>query len=126
MERRFLTHPVSLWLLAPLALLAGAASITHLLVVTVGLGFEYGISAATQATVFGCFMAGTALGVFLVGARSDASTRPLRWCGLLQIGLALYAVLAYTLRAVDRAELAALVTRRRKSATGADRAVPPS
>jgi putative peptidoglycan lipid II flippase len=41
-------------------------------------------------------------------------------------GLALYAGLAYGLHAVDRAELAALVKRRRKSATGADQAEPPS
>ena len=41
-------------------------------------------------------------------------------------GLGLYAGLAYGLRAVDRAELAALVKRRRKRATGADRAEPPS
>jgi len=98
MERGFLTHPVPLWLLAPLALLAGAAAIMHLLVVSVGLGFEYGATTATQATVLGCFMIGTALGVFLVGARSDGSTRPMRWCGLLQIGLALYAVTLPTIR----------------------------
>jgi putative peptidoglycan lipid II flippase len=41
-------------------------------------------------------------------------------------GLALYAGLAYGLHAVDRAELAALVKRRRRRATGADQAEPPS
>jgi putative peptidoglycan lipid II flippase len=41
-------------------------------------------------------------------------------------GLALYAGLAYGLRAVERAELAALLTRRRRRATGADRTEPPS
>ena len=41
-------------------------------------------------------------------------------------GLALYAGLAYGLRAVDRAELAALLKRRRKRTPGADEAEPPS
>ncbi|MCH8037860.1 MAG: polysaccharide biosynthesis C-terminal domain-containing protein [Proteobacteria bacterium] len=40
-------------------------------------------------------------------------------------GLALYAGLAYGLRAVDRAELAALLKRRRKRTPGADEAEPP-
>jgi len=82
----------------PLALLAGAGALIQVLRIAAGLSFEFGATIEVQATVFGCFIGGAALGTLLVGARSDASTRPLRWCGLLQLGLAIYALALPTLR----------------------------
>jgi len=110
MGRGIVSYPVPFWLLVPFALVAGAAALIHLLLVTAGLGFEYGASIALQSTIFGCFVGGIALGSLLVGARADASTRPLRWCGLLQIGLAFYAFAMPTMRGLLGESQGLLVT----------------
>ena len=87
MGRGSLSHPVPLWLLTPLAFVAGLGTFIQVLNTTASLGFEYGASTATQTAVFACFMVGLGIGAAALGLTADSAKRPLLWAGLHQLAL---------------------------------------
>ncbi|MHC4939941.1 MAG: spermine/spermidine synthase domain-containing protein [Planctomycetota bacterium] len=92
-----LAYPTPFWILGPLALISGCAAMLHVLLQLAGFAYVHGFGVGTQTTVLGTFMAGFAIGTILVGVRSDRSQHPLRWFGLLQIGLGCFVLGAPTL-----------------------------
>jgi len=69
--------------------LSGAASLIYEIVWVRELTLVFGGSHLAVTAVLGVFMGGLALGSFLLGARADTASRPLRLYGLLECGIAL-------------------------------------
>jgi spermidine synthase len=78
---------VPLWLLTPLACLAGLAALFQLALQGAFLGFEFGATAATESTILAAFMAGCGLGAFVAARVADGVKRPLLPAGVLQLVL---------------------------------------
>ena len=87
-----LRYPIRLPLLYPAVLLSGATGLLYEVVWTRRLSLVLGSTTGAVAAVLSAFMLGLAAGAVLVGRRADASRRPLRWYGLLEIGIGVYAV----------------------------------
>jgi len=87
-----LTYPVPLWILLPAALVSGATALVYEIVWARRLALVLGSATSAAAAVLSAFMFGLALGAVLVGRRADASRRPLRWYGLLELGIGVYAL----------------------------------
>ena len=66
---------------------SGAAALVYEVVWARSLGLIFGASHLAVTTVLAVYMAGQALGSWLLGARADRSDRPLRLYGLLEIGI---------------------------------------
>ncbi len=92
MSRVWLRQPFPGLLLAVPAFLSGASALVYEIVWTRRLALVLGSTAGAVAAVLSAFMLGLALGALLVGRRVDASRRPLRWYGFLEIGLGFYAL----------------------------------
>ena len=95
-----LAYPTPFWLLGPLALISGCAAMLHVLVQLAEFAYVHGLGVATQTVVLATFVGGFAIGTILVGLRSDRSQHPLRWFGLLQLGLGCFVLGAPTLTAM--------------------------
>ena len=67
--------------------LSGAAGLVYEVAWARSLGLVFGGSHLAVSTVLAVYMGGQALGSALIGRRSDATTRPLRLFGLLEIGV---------------------------------------
>lgn len=87
-----LSYPVRLRLLCPAVFLSGAAALVYEIVWTRYLSLRMGSTTGAAAAVLSAFMLGLALGAVLVGRAADSSRRPLRWYGLLEIGIGVYAL----------------------------------
>jgi spermidine synthase len=87
-----LRYPVPPGLLALPSFLSGAAALVYEIVWARRLALVLGSTAGAVAAVLSAFMLGLALGAVLVGRRSDASRRPLRWYGFLEIGIGIFAI----------------------------------
>jgi spermidine synthase len=95
-----LAYPTPFWLLGPLALISGCAAMLHVLVQLAEFAYVHGLGVATQTVVLATFVGGFAIGTILVGLRADRSQHPLRWFGLLQLGLGCFVLGAPTLTAM--------------------------
>jgi len=85
-----------------LAFLSGAPALVYQVVWTREVALLAGVQMDSIATVVAAFFGGLALGSRALGARVDASERPLRFYGLLEIAAALLALVAtLALRALD-------------------------
>ncbi|MCA9512271.1 MAG: hypothetical protein KC560_16285, partial [Myxococcales bacterium] len=85
-----------------LAFLSGAPALVYQVVWTREVALLAGVQIDAIATVVAAFFGGLALGSRALGARVDASARPLRFYGLLEITAAALAVAATAaLRALD-------------------------
>ncbi len=87
---------------------SGALALTYQLAWVRGLTLELGATVPAVATVVAIFLGGLGLGAHLAGRRGDELVRPLRVYGLLEIGIAGYALvspllLTIVLPAVSRA-----------------------
>lgn len=80
-----------------LFLLSGAAALIYQVVWVRSLALVFGGTHLAVTTVLAVFMAGLALGSWLIGKRVDTQRRPLRVYGVLEIGIALSALLAVRL-----------------------------
>ena len=105
-------YPIPPWLLGPLALCAGCAAMILVLLQAAGFAYLYGFGVETQTTVLATFVGGFALGAVIVGLRSDSSQHPLRWFGVLQVGLGFFAFGAPTIAGLlgDAPSLALMAT----------------
>jgi len=72
---------------------SGAAALMYEVVWVRSLSLIFGGTHLAVTTVLSVFMGGLALGGFLIGKRVDTIKSPLRFYGLLEIGIALFAVL---------------------------------
>lgn len=84
-------------MLRPVVLLlfffSGAAALVYEIAWTRSLGLVFGASHLAVTTVLAVYMGGQALGSALLAKRADATARPLRLYGLLELGIAVFAVL---------------------------------
>ncbi len=87
-----LAYPFPLWLLHPAVLLSGATALAYEIVWTRRLALLLGSTTGALVAVLSTFMLGLALGALAIGRRADSSRQPLRWYGLLEIGIGLFAV----------------------------------
>lgn len=74
--------------------LSGALALTYQLAWVRGLTLELGATVPAVATVVSIFLGGLGLGAHLGGRRGDRLERPLYVYGLLEIGIAAYALLS--------------------------------
>jgi len=87
-----IAYPFPLLLLLPAVFLSGATALVYEIVWTRHLSLLLGTTTEAAAAVLSSFMLGLALGAVIVGRRADRSRRPLRWCGLLELGIGLFAL----------------------------------
>ena len=88
-------YPFPLLLLSPAVFLTGATALMYEIVWTRHLALTLGSTTGATAAVLSAFMLGLALGALVVGRPADSSKKPLRWYGLLEIGIGIFA-LAFT------------------------------
>ena len=79
-------------LVLALFFVSGAAGLVYQVAWARSLGLVFGASHLAIATVLAVYMGGQALGGALIGARAEGASRPLRWYGLLEIGIGLSAL----------------------------------
>lgn len=70
---------------------SGATALTYQTLWVGELELVFGTSTFAIATVLAAFMGGLAIGGFAAGRIADRVARPLRWYGVLEIGIGLYA-----------------------------------
>ncbi|HEX5136713.1 MAG TPA: fused MFS/spermidine synthase [Planctomycetota bacterium] len=92
MARGPFRYPFPLWLLYPAVLLSGFTALVYEVVWARRLALVLGSATSAASAVLSAFMFGLAAGALLVGWRADASRRPLRWYGVLEIGIGVYAL----------------------------------
>ncbi|MGC6493133.1 MAG: fused MFS/spermidine synthase [Myxococcota bacterium] len=80
----------SRWLV-PLFFVSGATGLTYQTVWSRELHLVFGTSTLAIATVLAAFMAGLGVGGAWMGRRVDTIARPLRWYGVMEILIGLYA-----------------------------------
>jgi len=85
-------YPFPLTLLFPAVFVSGATALIYEIVWTRHLALLLGSTTGAAAAVLGSFMLGLALGAMAIGKPADRSRRPLRWYGLLEIGIGVYAL----------------------------------
>ena len=84
--------PKTLKLVAACFFLSGATGLIYEVLWARMLGLVFGATTLAVSTVLAAFMGGLALGSALAGRRGAAVKRPVRAYGLLEIGIALYAL----------------------------------
>lgn len=72
--------------------ISGAAALMYQVVWTRSLSLIFGGSHLAVTVVLSTFMAGLALGSYVIGKSADSIRKPLRFYGILEIGIALFAV----------------------------------
>src|SRR5687767_4630703 len=82
-----------LWSVASLLFVSGLCALVYQTVWMRELRLVFGASTLAGAAVLAIFMGGLGAGAAILGKRSDAHEHPLRFYGLLEIGIALSAAL---------------------------------
>jgi spermidine synthase len=100
-------YPFPLWILYPAVLLSGFTALVYEIVWARRLALVLGSTTSAASAVLSAFMFGLAAGAILVGWRADSSRRPLRWYGVLELGIGVYALAFDTLLDVAKGFLAA-------------------
>ncbi len=94
----------SLWLMAACFVLSGATGLIYEVLWARMLGLVFGATTFAISAVLAAFMGGLALGSALAGKLAARIQRPLRAYGLLEIGIALYALaVPFLFRLIDSA-----------------------
>src|SRR5204862_6169368 len=82
--------------------LSGATGLVYEVIWVRLTGLVFGNTSHAISTVLGAFMAGLALGSWILGQKADQAKNPLRMYGLLEIGIGLSAALVpLAFRALD-------------------------
>jgi len=101
-------RPMARLLIHALFLLSGGTALVYQVTWVRNLSLIFGASHQATSVVLASFMAGLALGGAVAGRRAGSVARPLRAYGLLEVGIALFAlVLPTLLEAVDAAYVGA-------------------
>ena len=79
---------------------SGAAGLVYEVAWVRSLGLVFGASHLAVTTVLAVYMGGLALGAAIFGPRADASARPLRLYGWLELGIAGFALVFLALKAI--------------------------
>jgi spermidine synthase len=98
-SRSTVSTRLSSWLLVAFFLSGGVALIYQVLW-TRQLGHVFGVTIQAASTVLACFMAGLAIGSYLAGRWSDSMARPLRAFAIVELLIAVSALLTPTLLGV--------------------------
>jgi len=77
--------------------LSGAVALVYQVLWTRQLGLVFGVTIQAASTVLACFMGGLALGSYLAGRWSDSMARPLRAFAVVEVLIAVSALLTPTL-----------------------------
>jgi len=77
--------------------LSGAVALIYQVLWTRQLGLVFGVTIQAASTVLACFMGGLALGSYLAGRWSDSMARPLRAFAVVEVLIAVSALLTPTL-----------------------------
>ncbi len=77
--------------------LSGAVALIYQVLWTRQLGLVFGVTIQAASTVLACFMGGLALGSYLAGRWSDSMARPLRAFAIVEVLIAVSALLTPTL-----------------------------
>ncbi len=85
--------PRSLKLIGLCFILSGATGLIYEVLWARMLGLVFGATTLTVSTVLAAFMGGLALGSALAGKLAQRITRPLSTYGLIEIAIAIYALL---------------------------------
>src|SRR5215468_1146732 len=85
---------MGVWIPAGLLFTSGAAALVYQVLWVKQLSLVVGIDVYAVSTTVAAFFAGLALGSLLFGDRVDRTARPLRLYALLELGIAVLAVLA--------------------------------
>ncbi|MEQ1502347.1 MAG: fused MFS/spermidine synthase, partial [Myxococcota bacterium] len=85
-------HERALASLLLLFFVSGATALTYQTLWVRTLELVFGTSTFAISTVLAAFMLGLAIGGFAAGRYADRVLRPLKWYGLLEIGIGLYAL----------------------------------
>jgi spermidine synthase len=85
-------HPGRKGLISTFLVCSGATALAYELIWSRHLGNLVGSSGEAHAVVLATFLGGLALGAWLFGRAADRAQRPLRLYGLLELGIAAYAV----------------------------------
>lgn len=86
---------------------SGFAALTYEVVWTKQLSLIFGVNHQAVSAVLAAYMAGLALGSLILGRLADRSSRPLRFYGLLELGVGLSALLMWPLfQAINAAYVA--------------------
>ncbi|MGH9967365.1 MAG: fused MFS/spermidine synthase [Pyrinomonadaceae bacterium] len=86
-------HPLpKVWLIGACFVLSGATGLIYEVLWARMLGLVFGATTLAVSTVLAAFMGGLALGSALAGRLASRVKRPVRVYGLLEIGIALYAL----------------------------------
>src|SRR5438445_6987475 len=83
----------SLWLIGLCFVLSGATGLIYEVLWARMLGLVFGATTLAVSTVLAAFMGGLALGSALAGRLAARFRRPVRAYGLIEIGVAVYALL---------------------------------
>jgi spermidine synthase len=89
--------PLQVGLIYLMFFLSGAAALIYQVVWVRSLSLVFGGSHLAVTVVLSIFMAGLAIGGYVFGKRADAVTKPLRLYGILELGIALFALLFFWL-----------------------------
>lgn len=95
-------QPIAAGTVAASMFASGAAALVFQLVWIRELRLVFGATTAASAAVTAIFMAGLGLGNALLGRRVDAAPRPLRFYGLLEVGISFSAGISPLLIAASR------------------------
>ncbi len=87
-----LRHEQAVWALLPLFFVSGATALVYQTLWARELHLVFGTSTFAISTVLAAFMCGLAIGGAWVGRIADRTLRPLRFYGILEIGIGLYAL----------------------------------
>ena len=87
-----MTGHVSSGVIYPIFFLSGAAALVYQVVWVRSLTLVFGGSHLAVTAVLSIFMAGLALGGYALGTRADRLAKPLRVYGLLELGIAAFAL----------------------------------
>ncbi|MGI9166830.1 MAG: fused MFS/spermidine synthase [Pyrinomonadaceae bacterium] len=85
-------RPKTLWLIGSCFILSGATGLIYEVLWARMLGLVFGATTLAISTVLAAFMGGLALGSALAGRLASRIRRPLRAYGIIEIGIALYAL----------------------------------
>src|SRR5512143_3648183 len=83
-------RPAVAWAVLLCFFASGASGLVYQVVWVRELVLVFGATTFAVSTVLTAFMGGLALGSFYFGRRSEKISRPLRFYGLLEIGIGLY------------------------------------
>jgi len=100
LEKKPSSNRLSLMVVYLMFSLSGAAALIYEVIWVRSLSLVFGGTHLAVTTVLSVFMGGLALGSYIIGRRVDALKRPLQFYGILELGIAFFAIVFIVLMKV--------------------------